>query len=180
MGGCLNERIRAYTYLYPLEHHKLPEFWGSADMAAEAAEHYVKQGYTAIKFDPAGPYTIRAGHMPSMHDIETSVAFCTAIRNAVGSKADLLFGTHGQFSTGGAIRMGQAIEKFSPLWYEEPIPPDAIDEMAKVAAAVNIPVATGERLTIWCSLARRCREYRATCFGSFWWPLGNQKNRDPS
>lgn len=54
MGGRLNDRIRAYTYLYPLPHHDLPAFWGSAEMAAEAAKHYVDQGYTAIKFDPAG------------------------------------------------------------------------------------------------------------------------------
>ncbi len=147
IGGRLNDKIRAYTYLYPQSQHPLPEFWASADMAAEVAVSLVEQGYTAVKFDPAGPYTIRAGHMPSMHDIETSVAFCQKIRDAVGPNADLLFGTHGQFSTGGAIRMGQAIEKFSPLWYEEPIPPDAVAEMAKVAAAVNIPIATGERLT---------------------------------
>jgi len=143
----MNDEIRAYTYLYPQPHHPLPDFWASADMAAEVAASLVNQGYTAVKFDPAGPYTMRAGHMPSMHDIQTSVAFCQTIRDAVGPKADLLFGTHGQFSTGGAIRMGQAIEKFSPLWFEEPIPPDAPHEMAKVAAAVNIPVATGERLT---------------------------------
>lgn len=83
--------------------------------------------------------------MPSMHDISTSVSFCKAIRNAVGDQADLLFGTHGQFSTAGAIRMGQALEPFSPLWYEEPTPPDA--DMSAVTRAVRIPVATGERLT---------------------------------
>ena len=147
IGGRLNDEIRAYTYLYPQKHHPLPDFWTSADMAAESAVALVEQGYTAVKFDPAGPYTIRAGHMPSLHDIETTVRFCRAIRDAVGPRADLLFGTHGQFSTGGAIRMGQAIEQFSPLWFEEPIPPDAVAEMAKVAAAVKIPVATGERLT---------------------------------
>lgn len=147
IGGRLNDKIRAYTYLYPMPHHPLPEFWGSADMAAEVAISLVDQGYTAVKFDPAGPYTIRSGHMPSMHDIQTSIEFCQKIRDAVGPNADLLFGTHGQFSTGGAIRMGQAIEKFSPLWYEEPIPPDSVAEMAKVASAVKIPVATGERLT---------------------------------
>ncbi|MDG1376896.1 MAG: mandelate racemase/muconate lactonizing enzyme family protein [Yoonia sp.] len=145
IGGRMNERIRAYTYLYPLKSHPLPAFWSDADMAAESAVDLVKQGYTAVKFDPAGPYTIRGGHMPSMHDISTSVNFCKTIRNAVGDQADLLFGTHGQFSTAGAIRMGQALEPFSPLWYEEPTPPDA--DMSAVTRAVRIPVATGERLT---------------------------------
>ena len=115
IGGRMNDRIRAYTYLYPLKHHPLPAFWADADMAAESAVALVKQGYTAVKFDPAGPYTIRGGHMPSMHDIDTSVTFCKTIRGAVGNQADLLFGTHGQFSTAGAIRMGQALEPFSPL-----------------------------------------------------------------
>ena len=147
LGGKMNDRIRAYTYLYPQPGHALPQFWVNADQAAEAAVAMVAKGYTAVKFDPAGPYTIRGGHMPAMSDISRSVEFCAKIRAAVGDKADLLFGTHGQFSTGGAIRMGQAIEPYAPLWYEEPIPPDNVDEMAKVAAAVRIPVAAGERLS---------------------------------
>ena len=147
LGGRMNDRIRAYTYLYPLPHHPLADFWTSPDMAAEAAADCVNRGYTAVKFDPAGPYTMRGGHMPGMRDISQSVAFCKAIREAVGDRADLLFGTHGQFTTAGAIRLGQALEPYSPLWFEEPVPPDAVEEMAKVARAVRIPVATGERLT---------------------------------
>ncbi|MBD3664238.1 mandelate racemase/muconate lactonizing enzyme family protein [Sulfitobacter sp. TSTF-M16] len=147
LGGKMNDRIRAYTYLYPLPHHDLGAFWTSPEMAAEAAADCVARGYTAIKFDPAGPYTLRGGHMPAMSDISMSVAFCKAIREAVGDKADLLFGTHGQFTTAGAIRLGQALEPYAPLWFEEPIPPDNVEEMAKVARAVRIPVSTGERLT---------------------------------
>jgi L-alanine-DL-glutamate epimerase-like enolase superfamily enzyme len=147
LGGRMNERIRAYTYLYPLPHHDLAAFWTSPEMAAESALDCVARGFTAVKVDPAGPYTMRGGHMPAMSDISLSVDFCRAIREAVGDRADLLFGTHGQFTTAGAIRLGQAIEPFSPLWYEEPVPPDNVAEMARVAAAVRIPVATGERLT---------------------------------
>lgn len=147
IGGRMNERVRAYTYLYPLPHHDITAFWTSPEMAAEAAADCVARGYTAIKFDPAGPYTLRGGHMPAMADISQSVAFCKAIREAVGDRADLLFGTHGQFTTAGAIRLGQALEPYSPLWFEEPIPPDNVAEMARVAGAVRIPVATGERLT---------------------------------
>jgi len=147
IGGRMNERVRAYTYLYPLPHHDISAFWTSPEMAAESAADCVARGFTAIKFDPAGPYTLRGGHMPAMSDISQSVAFCKAIREAVGDKADLLFGTHGQFTTAGAIRLGQAIEPYGPLWYEEPIPPDAVEQMAAVARAVRIPIATGERLT---------------------------------
>ncbi len=147
LGGKVNDRIRAYTYLYPLPQHNLTDFWTAPEQAAEAAADAVRRGYTAVKFDPAGPYTIRGGHMPAMSDISLSVAFCKAIREAVGDKADLLFGTHGQFNTAGAIRLGQAIEPYSPLWFEEPTPPDNIEDMARVARNVRIPVATGERMT---------------------------------
>ena len=143
----MNDRIRAYTYLYPLPQHDLTAFWTAPEMAAEAAADCVARGYTAVKFDPAGPYTLRGGHMPAMRDISQSVAFCKAIRDAVGDRADLLFGTHGQFTTAGAIRLGRAIAPYNPLWYEEPVPPDNPAQMAAVASAVGIPVATGERLT---------------------------------
>ncbi|WP_170357066.1 mandelate racemase/muconate lactonizing enzyme family protein [Ruegeria arenilitoris] len=147
IGGRMNDRIRAYTYLYPLPQHNLTDFWISPEQAGESAAEMVRRGFTAVKFDPAGPYTMRGGHMPAMSDISMSVAFCKAIRDAVGDKADLLFGTHGQFNTAGAIRLGQAIEPYSPLWFEEPTPPDMIEDMARVARSVRIPVATGERMT---------------------------------
>lgn len=162
LGGCMNARVRAYTYLYPLPHHDVSAFWSSPEMAAESAADCVARGYTAVKFDPAGPYTMRGGHMPAMGDISLSVAFCKAIREAVGDRADLLFGTHGQFSTAGAIRLGQALEPYSPLWYEEPIPPDNVAEMAKVAGAVRIPIATGERLTTKAEFAPVLRAGAAT------------------
>jgi L-alanine-DL-glutamate epimerase-like enolase superfamily enzyme len=162
LGGVMNERVRAYTYLYPLPQHSLADFWTSPEMAAEAAADCLARGYTAVKFDPAGPYTMRGGHMPAMSDISQSVAFCRAIREAVGDRADLLFGTHGQFTTAGAIRLGQALEPYSPLWFEEPIPPDNVAEMAKVAAAVRIPVATGERLTTKAEFAQVLAQGAAT------------------
>ncbi len=147
LGGVMNERVRSYTYLYPLPHHDLSEFWISPELAAESAAEMVKLGFTAVKFDPAGPYTMRGGHQPAMTDIEISAEFCRAIRGAVGTKADLLFGTHGQFTTSGAIRLGRRIEEFDPLWFEEPVPPDNMAQFEKVANSVRIPIATGERMT---------------------------------
>ena len=162
LGGKMNDRIRSYTYLYPMEHHDNSAFWTSPEMQAESAAEMVKIGFTAIKFDPAGPYTSRGGHMPAMTDIDLSVRMCAAIRDAVGTKADLLFGTHGQFTTAGAIRLGVALEPYNPLWYEEPVPPDNINSMAKVASAVLIPIATGERLTTKAEFSAVLRDGAAT------------------
>ena len=60
LGGCMQNKIRSYTYLYPLEHHNKENFWSSPDMAVESAKKMLDLGFTALKFDPAGPYTIRA------------------------------------------------------------------------------------------------------------------------
>ena len=146
LGGMLNERIRVYSYLYPLPQHDPDAFWHSPEMSAESALELVNRGYTALKFDPAGPYTMRGGHMPALADISRSLEFCRVLREAVGDRADLLFGTHGQFTTAGAIRLGQELEPYRPLWFEEPIPPDNLLEFEQVAKSIRIPVATGERL----------------------------------
>ena len=147
LGGLMNERIRSYSYLYPMAQHDLNAFWNDPQMAAESAAEMIELGFTAVKFDPAGPYTLRGGHQPALRDIERSVAFCRSIREAVGDKADLLIGTHGQFTTAGAIRLARRLEPFDPLWFEEPCPPDNLLEFAAVAKSCRIPIATGERLT---------------------------------
>lgn len=143
----MNDRIRSYTYLYPLPQHNLTDFWTAPDQAGECAAEMVRRGYTAVKFDPAGPYTIYDGHQPRLTDIALSAAMVKSVREAVGDRADILFGTHGQFTAGGAQRMARAIEPYDPLWFEEPVPPDSPLAMAEVAAKTSIPVATGERLT---------------------------------
>ncbi|MEM8749855.1 MAG: mandelate racemase/muconate lactonizing enzyme family protein [Pseudomonadota bacterium] len=147
IGGLVNPRIRSYTYLYPDETQDPAEFYNDPHQSAERAAHYADQGFTALKFDPAGPYTVNDPHQPAVIDLDRSERFCRAIREAVGTRADLLFGTHGQFTASGAIRMAQRLAPYEPLWFEEPTPPEMPEEMAKVAQQSPVPIATGERLT---------------------------------
>ena len=147
LGGKVRDRVRSYTYLYPDKTEDADYFYSSPQRAVEAAKKCVEMGFTAIKFDPAGPYTIYGGHQPSLKNIEVSETFCMMIRDAIGPQADILFGTHGQFTPAGAIRLAKRLEQFDPLWFEEPIPPDNFYDMSKVAKSTSIPIATGERLT---------------------------------
>ena len=153
LGGQVHERLRSYTYLYP-ESGDATDVYVDADLAASRAAQYVERGFTALKFDPAGPYTVMGGHQPSLQRIELSVQFVRAIREAVGTTADIIFGTHGQFTSSGAIRLARQLEPYDPLWLEEPTPPDDLEGMAKVAAQTSIPIATGERLTTKAEFAR--------------------------
>ena len=154
IGGLVNPRIRSYTYLYPDTDQDPATFYNDPDLSAERAIQYVEQGFTALKFDPAGPYTVNDPHQPALVDLERSGRFCKAIREAVGTRADLLFGTHGQFTVSGAIRMAQRLAPYEPLWFEEPTPPEMPEQMAKVAAQSKVPIATGERLTTKYEFAR--------------------------
>jgi len=151
LGGQVHDRLRSYTYLYPASGDVYPEpgapsVYDDPDMAAEAALAAVDLGFTAIKFDPAGPYSVYDGHQPRLEDLDRSEAFCKRIRAAIGNRADLLFGTHGQFTVSGAKRMARRLEAYDPLWFEEPIPPENPADMAEVARFTSIPVAAGERL----------------------------------
>ena len=151
LGGRVHDRLRSYSYIYPptgdvYPDPETPNAYNDPKIAAEVALGMVDQGFTALKFDPAGPFSIYDGRQPGLNDIALSVAFCRDIRAAVGTRADLLFGTHGQFTVSGAKRMARALEPFDPLWFEEPIPPENPSDMAQVAAYTSIPVAAGERL----------------------------------
>lgn len=152
LGGQVHERLRSYTYIYPSKGDVYPDksdddhVYVNPDRAAERALDYVAQGFTAVKFDPAGPYTVFDGGMPTGEELDRSEAFTRRIREAVGGEIDLLFGTHGQFSPAGAIRLAKRLEPLDPLWFEEPVPPDNIQAMARVAGSTSIPIATGERL----------------------------------
>ena len=160
LGGLVHEKLRTYTYLYPESGSVFPDeaegknVYNDPDLAAAAALASVKQGFNAVKFDPAGPYTIYDGHQPRLTDIELSTNIVRAVREAVGTKADILFGTHGQFTASGAFRMARAIEPYDPLWFEEPVPPDMPEVMAEVAQHTSVPIATGERLTTKAEFAR--------------------------
>lgn len=153
LGGKVRERLRTYTYIYP-EGDETDAIYHDAELSAQRAADYVKQGFTAVKFDPAGAYSAFDPRQPSLDSLALSEKFVRLLREAVGPKADLLFGTHGQFTASGAIRLAKRLEPYDPLWLEEPTPPEMPEEMALVARATSIPIATGERLTTKYEFAR--------------------------
>jgi len=153
LGGRVHERLRSYTYIYERPGDKT-NVYQDPDLSAERAAECVAQGFTAIKFDPVGPYSAFDGRQLSLPALDLSERFARCLRAAVGSKADLLFGTHGQMTAAGALRLARRLEPYDPLWFEEPVPPDAPEEMARVARGTRIPIATGERLATKYDFAR--------------------------
>jgi len=139
LGGKMRDRLRAYAYM-PTE-----GVWENPEKAGEIAIKLVEDGNSACKLDPFTPLFPQPRDF-SLKTIRHVAKIFRAIRDAVGDELEVGIGTHGQFSTAVAIRVAKELEEFSPFWFEEPVPPENIDEMARVAAHTSIPIATGERL----------------------------------
>ena len=146
IGGKVHEKLRSYTYLYPKDSNGELNY-EDPELGAQSAIELMKQGFTAIKFDPAGPYSSYSGHQISLSRLKHCESYCQTIREAVGDQCDILIGTHGQLAPSSAVRLAKRLERFDPLWFEEPVPPGQSSAMAQVAKKTKIPVATGERLT---------------------------------
>ncbi len=125
LGGQVHERLRSYTYIYPGTPGDTRAYT-DPDVAAERAAIYADLGFTALKFDPVGPYTAFDPRQLSLDALDNAERIATRVREAVGSRCDLLIGTHGQMTASGAIRLARRLEKLDPLWLEEPVPPENV------------------------------------------------------
>jgi 2-dehydro-3-deoxyphosphogalactonate aldolase len=145
LGGMYHEKLRAYSYMRA--YSDLPDLASLAppERAGKIAADMLEHGFTALKFDPFTPL------FPGPRDftlktINRVADIFKGIRDAVGDEVEIGLGTHGQFNTYSAIRVAKILEKYNPFWFEEPVPPENVDEMARVAAHTSIPIAAGERL----------------------------------
>ena len=184
LGGQMRDRVRTYTYIYddpaaragagagggsPLSR----DVWLNPAYAAARARHYVDLGFTAVKVDPfsltLAPDQSLGQNVPlqfSLSAADTAERVIGAIRDELGTDADIIIGTHGQMTAAGALRIAQRLERFDPLWYEEPCPPENMAALAEVARRTTIPIATGERLTTKFDFARLI-EHRAAAIFNF-------------
>jgi 2-dehydro-3-deoxyphosphogalactonate aldolase len=138
LGGQYHEKLRAYAYM--------PDdgVWEDPRKAGEIAQQLVEQKFTACKIDPFELFPLPRD-IP-LKDLKHAASIFKYIREAVGDELEVGLGTHGQFSPAGAIRAAKVFEEYEPMWFEEPVPPEMIEEQARVAAQTSIPIASGERL----------------------------------
>jgi galactonate dehydratase len=139
LGGRCHEKLRAYAYM-PAE-----GVWENPEKAGDVARRLLAEGFTACKIDPFMPLFPLPRDIP-LKDLKHAASIFRHIRDAVGDELEVGIGTHGQFSTAGAVRAAKVFEEYQPMWFEEPVPPEMVEEMARVAAQTSIPIAAGERL----------------------------------
>jgi galactonate dehydratase len=141
LGGAVRDRIRCYDHLGggdPDEVYADPD----PRRFAEAAQASVERGFDAIKVLPLPVQ----GLLPATGAAKRAAAVLEAIREAVGSSVDVMVDLHGRTSEAGAIEVGRALEPFEPWFLEEPVGPGQARALPRIAAALRMPLATGERL----------------------------------
>lgn len=70
-----------------------------------------------------------------------------AVRKALGDSVDINADANGGYTVSRAIRIGRILEDYGYFHFEEPCPYQQIENSAKVADALDIPVAGGEQDT---------------------------------
>lgn len=115
LGGKMRDQIRIYAHAH----------------SPERARQLVDRGYDAVKTG----------------GLKNCVETVAAIRAEVGPEVDLMVDVHGPpwLTTRDAIALGRRLEEFDLLFYEDPVAPENIEAIARVAEAVDIPIAAGER-----------------------------------
>jgi L-alanine-DL-glutamate epimerase-like enolase superfamily enzyme len=103
----------------------------SKELVAEA-ERFAAAGFRAMKMRLGSP------------EPATDVARVRAVRIAIGPKIKLMADANQGLTESQAIRLGRQLEEFDLTWFEEPLPAWDLDGLARVATALDTPIASGE------------------------------------
>ena len=132
LGGAVRDKIRLYG-------------WLSADSYGdyiEEAKVGAEGGFTVFKIGLKEAFNL----IDTPAKVERVAVMFAEIREAVGNEIDVAIDFHGRSSPAMSIRLAQALEPYHPLFIEEPVLPENVDALARVARSTSIPIATGERL----------------------------------
>ena len=137
LGGKMRHKARLYGHVKGR----------TADSLVAEAKRLKAEGFTALGHlnplldeDEATPW-----YKPHVARIEEAIDIVRRLREAVGTEVDLCIEIHRRLTPPEAIALGRGIEKYTPMFFEDPLRPNSFDAMAWVADHIPIPVATGER-----------------------------------
>lgn len=138
LGGKYRDKVRMYGHLKPAGH---PGDFPIEDML-KITDARLKEGFTVLKYSIIPPIK----PIDNMEMVDKVVERFAAVRERVGKKIDVAIDFHGRVSPAMSIRLLKALEPYYPLFVEEPVLPENVDEMVRVAKSTSIPIAAGERL----------------------------------
>lgn len=138
LGGAYRDKVRMYGHLKPTGH---PGDFPIPDML-KITDKRLADGFTVMKYSIIPPIK----PIDNMEMVDKVVERFAAVRERVGKKVDIAIDFHGRVSPAMSIRLLKALEPYYPLFVEEPVLPENVDEMVRVSRSTTIPIAAGERL----------------------------------
>lgn len=138
LGGAYRDKVRMYGHLKPTGH---PGDFPIPDML-KITDTRLADGFTVMKYSIIPPIK----PIDNMEMVDKVVERFAAVRERVGKKVDIAIDFHGRVSPAMSIRLLKALEPYYPLFVEEPVLPENVDEMVRVSRSTTIPIAAGERL----------------------------------
>ena len=138
LGGKCRDKVRTYPAVFKFT----PE-----EMAAECLK-VKEQGFTAARLMITGDIKKQTADYEDgifAHRVAMQTERVKACREAVGDDFDLILEVHRSMNPMDAIAFAKAVEKYNPLFLEDPIPPDSNAVMEEVASKTTLPIASGER-----------------------------------
>ena len=132
MGGACRDKMRVYS-------------WVGGDRPSDvgkAAREKLEEGFTAVKMNA----TEELQMIDSYDKIDAVLERVAAIRESCGRAFGIAIDFHGRVHKPMAKVLAKKLEEFDPMFLEEPVLCENMEAFAEIAAACNIPIATGERL----------------------------------
>ena len=152
LGGKHRDTLKAYA-------SQLQNGWGIGRKTARTPADYARQaeiavekGFKAVKYnfltfredEGRYPRTEQTAYLDPEY-LDLAEARIAAVREAVGSKVDIILENHCYTDAQSAVQFGNMAKEYGILYYEEPVVPHE-DTLVYVHQQTGIPVASGERI----------------------------------
>ena len=132
MGGKCRDRMRVYSWIGG----DRPQDVGSAVKERQNA------GFSAIKMNA----TEELQMIDSYEKVDAVLERVAAIRESCGKYFGIAVDFHGRVHKPMAKILAKKLEEYDLMFIEEPVLCEHMEDFKEIAAACNIPIATGERL----------------------------------
>lgn len=132
MGGKCREKMKVYS-------------WIGGDRPSDvgaAAKEKMDAGFTAVKMNA----TEELQFVDTYDKIDAVLERVAAIRESCGKYFGIAIDFHGRVHKPMAKVLAKKLEEFDPMFIEEPVLSENMEYFKEIAAACDIPIATGERL----------------------------------
>lgn len=132
MGGKCREKVKVYS-------------WIAGDRPRDAGAEALQkknEGFQAVKMNATEELQMIDSH----EKIDQVLERVAAIREKCGKHFGIAIDFHGRVHKPMAKILARKLEQFDPMFIEEPVLCESMECFKEIAAACNIPIATGERL----------------------------------